>query len=1024
MKQKDTNKTILYMILFTAFLVRCIFACFYKGFLTDTACFSGWASRVYSEGFANFYSPDSFSDYPPGYMYILYVLGAVMSTFEMQYLSGASLLLLRLPAILCDIASGAVIYHIASKYVTPKTSFYMAIAYLFNPAVFINSSMWGQVDSVFTLAVLIICLLLTEGKTIPAYFVFALGILLKPQTLIFTPLIIFGIYEHVFANGFSLNKFLKNLFSGLAAIACMVLFSLPFGVEKVLAQYTTTLGSYPYISVNAYNFWSLWGLNWSSQDKKFMFITFASLGTLVIILLTILSLLIFLRRKECKERYFVTGSFIVLTMFLFSVRMHERYLFPIMLLLLFTYIMSRKTQYLIAYIALSVSHFFNVWHVLYHYDPHNYNAKATAIILISLMTVLSGVYFYFILCKDMAGKLKTVSAIRTSQKLAKTSGNNESPTASNNPIARILSPKAPEPSREKMPFTKADWLLMLGITAFYACFTFYQLGHTTAPKTEYPLPYYTYLDISAENGEEISALNWYLLNEQDIDFTLEVKTNALTEWTYVQDFTMKSVFSWAQVQLPFPATAIRITNMTEDAVVGEIVIQDATGNILPVQNSEYYPELYDEANTFPEVINHLSGCYFDEIYYTRTAYEYMNGLSTYENTHPPFGKVLITLGASLLGTTPFGFRFMGALFGVLMLPIMYLMGRNISRNRLAGAFVAFLFAFDFMHFTQTRLTTIDVFITFFVIAMYYLMERYINTSFYDRTIKETWIPLGACGIAFGFGIASKWTGAYAGAGLAIIFFASLFARYREYKYALLQPKGSTNQISHKHIINVFKENTIRTIGFCMIFFVVIPFCIYLLSYIPFVDAWHPGLLERMLHNQQTMFNYHSDLNATHPYSSTWNQWPIMTRPIFYYSNTLEGNLRQGISAFGNPLVWWAGIPAFVYMLYLAIAKRKKTAMFLCVGYLAQYLPWVLVSRCTFIYHYFPSVPFLVLMIAYSFLQFKERLGKKTFAGLLIGYALAAFLLFIMFYPVLSGQPVDKEFVADFLRWFDSWVLVI
>ncbi len=1024
MKQKDTNKTILYMILFTAFLMRCIFACFYKGFLTDTACFSGWASRVYSEGFANFYSPDSFSDYPPGYMYILYVLGAVMSAFEMQYLSGASLLLLRLPAILCDIASGAIIYHIASKYVTPKTSFYLTAAYLFNPAVFINSSMWGQVDAVFTLAVLMICLLLTEGKTIPAYFVFALGILLKPQTLIFTPLIIFGVYEHVFANGFSLNKFLKNLFSGLVAIGCMVLVSLPFGVEKVLAQYTTTLGSYPYISVNAYNFWSLWGLNWSSQNKKFMFITFAQLGTLVIILLTILSLLIFLLRKECKERYFVTGSFIVLTMFLFSVRMHERYLFPIMLLLLFTYIMSRKTQYLIAYIALSVNHFCNVWHVLYHYDPHNYNAKATAIILISFMTVLSGAYFYFVLCKDMTGKLKTVSVIRTNQKPTKYSGNNGSPTASNNPFARILSPKAPEPSREKMPFTKVDWLLMLGITAFYACFTFYQLGNTTAPKTEYPLPYYTYLDISAENGEEISTLNWYLLNEQDIDFTLEVKNNALTEWTYVQDFTMKSVFSWAQLELPFPATAIRITNMTEDAVVGEIVIQDATGNVLPVQNSEYYPELYDEANTFPEVINHLSGCYFDEIYYTRTAYEYMNGLSTYENTHPPFGKVLITLGASLLGTTPFGFRFMGALFGVLMLPFMYLMGRNISRNRFVGAFVTFLFAFDFMHFTQTRLTTIDVFITFFVIAMYYFMERYINTSFYDRTLKETWIPLGACGIAFGFGIASKWTGAYAGAGLAIIFFASLFARYREYKYALLQPKGTTNHISHKHIINVFKENTIRTIGFCMIFFVVIPFCIYLLSYIPFVDAWHPGLLERMLHNQQTMFNYHSDLNATHPYSSTWNQWPIMTRPIFYYSNTLAGNLRQGISAFGNPLVWWAGIPAFVYMLYLAIVKRKKTAMFLCIGYLAQYLPWVLVSRCTFIYHYFPSVPFLVLMIAYSFLQFKNKMGKKTFVGLLTGYALAAFLLFIMFYPVLSGQPVDKEFVAQFLRWFDTWVLVI
>lgn len=1025
MKQKENSKTLLYIILFSAFLLRCIFACFYKGFLTDTACFSGWASRVYSEGFASFYSPDSFSDYPPGYMYVLYVLGAIMSACKMQYLSGASLLLLRLPAILCDIASGYIIYRISDKYLPAKTSLYMAAAYLFNPAVFINSSMWGQVDSVFTLVVLLLCLLLTKGRTIPAYFTFALGILLKPQTLIFTPLLLFGIYEHVFAKNFTWQKFWTNLLCGLGAIGSMFLCSLPFGIGKVLAQYTTTLGSYPYISVNAYNFWSLWGLNWSSQDKKFLFMTYSQLGTVIIVLLTILSALIFLRKIQCKERYFVSGAFIVLTMFLFSVRMHERYLFPAMILLLFTYIVSRKRQYLIAYIIVSFSHFCNVWHVLYHYDPHNYDAKATAIILISFITVLSGIYFYITLVNDMRGKLSETTPVVL--QTSKHTNNKQHGNATKNnprPLDSFISPKAPEPSRKKMAFTKTDWILMLGVTLFYACFTFYQLGNTTAPETEYPIPYYTYLDISAANGEPISTLNWYLLNEQDIDFSLEVKETADSSWTYVQDFTMKSVFSWKNLELPFPAESIRITNITEDAVVGEIIIQDAAGNILPVQNSEYYPALFDEADTFPETINHLSGCYFDEIYYTRTAYEYMNGLSTYENTHPPFGKVLITLGASLLGTTPFGFRFMGALFGVLMLPFMYLLGRNISRNRFVGAFVAFLFAFDFMHFTQTRLTTIDVFITFFVIAMYYFMERYINTSFYDRPLTETWIPLGACGIAFGFGIASKWTGAYAGAGLAIIFFANLLTRYREYKYALQQPKGSTKHISHSHIINVFKENTIRTIGFCMIFFVVIPFFIYLLSYIPFVDAWHPGLLERMLHNQQTMFNYHSNLDATHPYSSTWSQWPTMVRPIFYYSNTLEGNMRQGISAFGNPLVWWIGIPAFIYMLYLAIAKKKKTATFLCTGYLAQYLPWVLVSRCTFIYHYFPSVPFLVLMIAYSLVQFKDKMSQKAFVGLLSAYALVAFFLFIMFYPVLSGQPVDKDFVATFLRWFDSWVLVI
>lgn len=1017
MEHKTNRKYTFFIILASAFLFRCLIAYFYQGFLTDTGCFYGWANRVYTGGFAAFYSPDYFSDYPPGYMYILYLVGAILSKFHMTYLSGSCLLLIKLPAILCDIAAGYLIYRAASSRFSERTCLLLTAAYVFNPAVFINSSMWGQVDSVFTLTILVICLLLTEGKTIPAYFVFALGILLKPQTLVFTPLILFGIYEHVFRKNFSLRKFFANLFGGLVAIGCMVLACLPFGPEKVLSQYTDTLGSYAYISVNAYNFWAMLGLNWASQDKTVLFLTFAQLGTLIIILLTLASAYLFVRKLQCRERYYLCGAFLIITLFLFTVRMHERYLFPAMILLLFTYIISRKKCYLYTYIFLSVSHFLNVYHVLYYYDPYDYNARDFAIIFISALMVLSGLFFYVTLHRDLHGKQSTNHM-----------ENSESPKAENERQCfcpkQLIAPKPPVASRKALAFTKTDWIFLLGITLFYACFAFYHLGNTTAPQTEYTIPYYTYLDISSSEDTQISVLNWYLRNEQDIDFRLEVKNDSDEDWTYIQDFTMKSVFSWGSLTLPYPVDNIRITNMKKDALIGEIVIQDEKDNILPVANAASYPDLYDEADTFPETINYLSGCYFDEIYYTRTVHEFMNGLRTYENTHPPFGKILITLGALIFKTTPFGFRFMGALFGVLMLPFLYLLGRNITKNRYLGAFICFLFAFDFMHFAQTRLATIDVFVTFFIIVMYYFMERYIHLSFYDRPLKETWKPLGACGIAFGFGIASKWTGAYAGAGLAVIFFSQLLIRYREYRYALLDPKGSTDRISHKHIISVFRKNTLHTIGFCMIFFVAIPFCIYLLSYIPFVDPNHPGLVAGMLANQETMFNYHSKLEATHPYSSTWYEWPTMVRPILYYTKTLEGSLRQGISSFGNPLVWWAGIPAFLYTLYLAIRKRKKTAVFLCIGYLAQYLPWVLVSRCTFIYHYFPSVPFLALMIGYSFLQLREKLNKKAFAALLIGYALAAFLLFILFYPVLSGSPVDYNFAVRFLRWFDSWVLVI
>lgn len=1008
MKSKKQINIYFCLLFFSAFLIRCLFAYNYRGFLSDTACFSGWASRVYSGGFANFYSPDVFSDYPPGYMYILYLLGAISHTLSFKYLSGASLLLLRLPAILCDMATGYLVYRVSKKQFSQGAALFLSTLYLLNPAVFINSSMWGQVDSVFTLTIVIICLLLSKGKTIPAYYVFAIGVLLKPQTLVFTPLLLWGIYEHVFRKKFRWEKFFLNLGNGLFAIAGMLFLSLPFGLDKVIQQYASTLGSYPYVSVNAYNFWSLFGLNWSSQEKPFLWTTYAGFGTFVIVLLTLLSLVLFLRRSKSTERYFLTGSFLIITMFLFSVRMHERYLFPGMILLLLAYVISKKKAWFHCYLMLSVVHFMNVWHVLYHYDPSNYNAKAMPIILISLLMVLCGIFFYICIFMDGRGKLSTSDM--------------------ESKLTAFCPPRAPVTSREVMPFTKADWLIMLGITLFYSCFTFHELGNTTAPKTEYTMPYYTYLDLASANGEEISTLSWYLLNEQDMNFSLEVLEESTGEWTYVQDFTMKSVFSWGSVKLPTPAKAIRITNITDDAQIGELVITDSDERILPVQYAEYYPSLYDEADTFPDTIDHLSGSYFDEIYYTRTAYEYINGLPTYENTHPPFGKVLISLSARILGTTPFGFRFAGALFGVLMLPFMYLLGRNITKNRFLGGFVCFLFAFDFMHFAQTRLTTIDVFVTFFIIVMYYFMERYLSFNFYDTALKKTWLPLGACGIAFGFGIASKWTGAYAGAGLAILFFSHLLLRYREYRYAKLSPKGSTNGISHKYIIRSFPEHATKTILFCILFFVVIPFTIYLLSYLPFVDSYRPGLFERMLKNQETMFSYHSALEATHPYSSAWYDWPLMKRPIFYFSKILEGNMRQGISSFGNPLVWWAGIPAFLYMLYLAIMKKKGTATFLCVAYLAQFLPWTLVSRCTFIYHYFPSVPFLALMIGYAFLQLKETdFGKKHTKGFYLmvgGYALVAFILFLLFYPILSGQPISSEYVADVLRWFDSWVFVI
>ena len=86
---------------------------------------------------------------------------------------------------------------------------------------------------------------------------------------------------------------------------------------------------------------------------------------------------------------------------------------------------------------------------------------------------------------------------------------------------------------------------------------------------------------------------------------------------------------------------------------------------------------------------------FDEVYHARTAYEMLHRLPIYENTHPPLGKYLMSLGIRIFGMTPFGWRIV--------------------------AFTSALMIFDFMHFTLSRIGTIDVIVAFFILLTFYLM---------------------------------------------------------------------------------------------------------------------------------------------------------------------------------------------------------------------------------------------------------------------------------------------------------------
>ena len=350
----------------------------------------------------------------------------------------------------------------------------------------------------------------------------------------------------------------------------------------------------------------------------------------------------------------------------------------------------------------------------------------------------------------------------------------------------------------------------------------------------------------------------------------------------------------------------------------------------------------------PDYISFRNGTYFDEIYHARTAYEFIHHDTVYEWTHPPLGKVLISLGIRIFGMNPFGWRIVGTLFGIFMVPMMYIFAKRAFKYTWLAAVTCILFTFDCMHFAQTRIATIDVYVTFFIICMYYYMFKYYSMSFYDTKLTKTFIPLGICGVGMGLAIASKWTGIYAAAGLAVIFFITLYRRFSEYRYALEDPKGSTNGISHKYIIENFKPYALKTVVFCCIFYVLIPIVIYCLSYIPYLGAPNMHGIKSILDNQSAMYNYHSKLVAEHGFASNWYQWPIIYRPIWYYSGDTGTGLKEGISSFGNPAVWWAGIAAFVYQVYIFIKRKDKISLFILVGYLtcdASYIYISLFSVC-------------------------------------------------------------------------------
>jgi dolichyl-phosphate-mannose-protein mannosyltransferase len=399
---------------------------------------------------------------------------------------------------------------------------------------------------------------------------------------------------------------------------------------------------------------------------------------------------------------------------------------------------------------------------------------------------------------------------------------------------------------------------------------------------------------------------------------------------------------------------------------------------------------------------------FDETYYARDACLYLGhtmafcrapGPTEQSYVHPELGKWLIAAGEWLAGYRTVGWRLPSALFGTALVAVVFLLGRRLF-GRWGGGIAGFLAATDFVLITQSRLAMLDIFLAFFValgfLFVTYEHERVLAPRAAPSAPAPLW-PGGreigwrlAIGLAFGAACSVKWSGAYALAGGGVLVLAwNVGAALRRRSPAGAGPGGGGGSGGRGPVGEALV--TLVAVGVPAV-------GVYLLTYGQWF-AQHHFSFGGFLSLQHRMLDYQLHLTTPNPYQTRAWTWPFLIRPIAYWH--IAGNeTAHQVLLFPNPAVWWAALPAGAWFLLRALRRRHSAERIVMTGWLAQYLPWLAVSRPLFFFYMTPVTPFMDLALAGGLLALA---GHSAFRRrLVVVYLAGVAVLVAYYYPGLVG----------------------
>lgn len=419
---------------------------------------------------------------------------------------------------------------------------------------------------------------------------------------------------------------------------------------------------------------------------------------------------------------------------------------------------------------------------------------------------------------------------------------------------------------------------------------------------------------------------------------------------------------------------------------------------------------------------HPNEVVFDEVHIGKYVGAYGVG-RYYFDVHPPLGRLLIAgaaeaggvkmqnqfanIGESYPDSGYILLRLLPLISGILLPFIVYILALEWKFSTPGAVLAGLLAALDNALVVQSRFMLTDIIMLAFGFAALLFYSRHKRTG--------AWRDMALAGILSGAAVSIKWTGA-AFIALPFIFEAVNLRRWWRDRRRWLK----------------------NAVGF-----VILPALVYIfasVSHLVLLPESGPGdafmskefqrtlignqyagdsavesknLAQKFFELQKEMYKVNRGFTTVHQYGSKWYTWPVMYRPIYYWSK----NNAAHIYLIGNPVIWWGSALAMVGviggLIWTAGKKRRRLAL-IASGFILNWLPFAFIGRVMFLYHYLASLVFAALGLA--FLLDVMQSWRTPVMTVVIALVLSGFLFFA---PLTYGLPLPADALA-YRMWFPLW----